>query len=254
MEATRQKTNEDKCGFEDNRRTGGLLFFSGEVVYLFNFLRQGVSPWPRLASNSRQSSCLSSSPWAGDRCPPQDRLPRSPAAPTSPPLCPGAWLRDRGETLGERLGESVGPRLQRRHAPAPRYPPAPRAGGPAPAHRGPNVRRPPAGDEARGPTHSLTHSPWPRGRDALSRVAAFLCAAPRAARASHSPPPPRAARLPAPLGRAPRPARSGPFPPPRAARPRGKRDRGAPPEACARPRSAPDAAPPAGRAGMCKPG
>lgn len=142
-------------------------------------MRQGVSPWPRLASNSRQSSCLSSLR-AGTAARPGPAGSLRAQQHTVSAFVPRR-LASRG-SLGEPLGGE-------RWAPA-AAPTRPRARLPAgtPALR-PHVPAPTSAalrDEARGPTHS----PWPRGRDALSRVAAFLCAAPRAARASHSPPPP----------------------------------------------------------------
>lgn len=158
------------------------------------------------------------------------------------------WGGDpRRAARGERWAPAAAPTRPRAPLPAG----APGGGSPRPHTAAPTS----AARRGRGARpHSLTHSPWPRGRDALSRVAAFLCAAPRAARASHSPPPPRAARLPAPSGaRRARPA-PGRFLRPAPLALGGSETGAAPPEACARPRSAPDAAPPAGRAGMCKPG
>lgn len=190
--------------------------------------------------------------------PARDRLPPSPAAHNlrlcaqAPGFAGGPSASGSGRALGRGCSADTPPRPVTRRG----------ARDPALAHTPPraptSAARP---DEARGPTHS----PWPRGRDALSRVAAFLCATPRAARASHSPPPPspRAARLPAPSG-----ARRALPAPGRFLRPAPLALRGGPrgggararaarpwPQRPARPRSArapADAAPPADRAGICK--
>lgn len=222
-------------------------------------MRQGVSPWPRLASNSRQSSCLSSLR-AGTAARPGPAGSLRAQQHTVSAFVPRR-LASRG-SLGEPLGGE-------RWAPA-AAPTRPRARLPAgtPALR-PHVPAPTSAalrDQARGPTHS----PWPRGRDALSRVAAFLCAAPRAARASHSPPPPprappaspppRARAAPCPLravSSAPRPWPSGGGGRPRRGeelrrRPRDRGPRGLRVPAPRVPPAGAHAAPPAGRAGICK--
>lgn len=134
-------------------------------------------------------------PQGWDRCLPRNRLaPCELSSTQSSPLCPGAGFRGVPRRAA-RGGESVGPRLQRRHAPAPGYPPAPR-----PYARTPRPQRPPPSGTRRAAPHSLTMAARPRCAVQGSR----LPSAPRHA-------PPALVTRPRPLGRAP-PA----SPPPRA--------------------------------------
>lgn len=153
VEAKRQrpmKTNADlktNAGFTD--------FFSLAGRWIF-FFETGVSPWPRLASNSRQSSCLSS-PRAGIAVCPGPAL-SEPSSTQSPPLCPGAWLRGRPSASGSR--RALGRGCSADTPPRPvtlRAPRAPRS------HTPPGPQRPPPARTRRAAP--LTH----HGRAAAMR-------------------------------------------------------------------------------------
>lgn len=188
-----------------------------------------------LASNSRQSSCLSSLR-AKIAARPGPAGSRRAQQHTVSAFVPRRRV-SRGPSASGSGEERWAPGCSADTPPRPVTRPRP---SPEPARPGPNVRRHP-GRGAR--PHSLTMAARPRCAVQGSR----LPSAPR-----HAPPAlvirprPRPARRPPPrpLGRAPRPARSGPFPPPRAAGPRrGPRSGRSPgagretvaPEACAPP-------------------
>lgn len=163
VEAKRQRPMKTNADLKTN--AGFAAFFNAEVGFLF-FFETGCLTVAQ-AGLELSAILLPQLLQGWDHCPPRTGgLPASSAAHKSPPLCPGAGFRGVPRRAAHGVGESVGPRLQRRHAPAPGLPasaPALRPHTPAPT----SAAHP---DEARGPTHS----PWPRGRDALSRVVALL--------------------------------------------------------------------------------
>lgn len=234
VEAKRQRPMKTNADLKIN--AGSAALFNGEELAL---LRQGCLTVAQ-AGLELPAILLPQLPQGWDRCLPRNWLAACELSSTqSPPLCPGARFRG-VPRRGARGGERWAPRLQRRHAPAPGYPPAPR-----PCARTARSQRPPPSRTRRAAPHSLTMAARPRCAVQGSR----LPSAPRHA-------PPALVTRPRPLGRAPPAsppprARAGPCPlravssaprrwpsegtteweEPR----RGPRGRGPPPEACASP-------------------